>query len=537
LIYPLIDSTVPANQINNTDYYLAFTNTNDTYTITVDSPIICDVLIVGGGGSGGSNYTSNYNIELNTYICGGNNNGQLGLNATYTYYTALQKVLGTNGTGLITGITQSSSGEGHTLFLKGSDGTVYSCGLNNVGQLGLNNNTNYSSLQQVVGFNGSLLNISGIIQVAAGRNHSLFLSNNSSVYCCGHNENGQLGLNNITSYNSLQQVLGVNGVGFIDGIIQIATGYGFDHSIFIRGSDGMVFACGRNNYGQLGLNVAISYYTTLQYVKGVNGIGYISGIKQVSCGYYHSLFLSETNGLVYGCGWNGNGILGLNNTNTNISLQQILGENGVGFISGITQVAAGFYHSLFLRGSDSAVFTCGDINYLSIAPGLNNSVLQKVLGLNGAGFISALNITQIAAGEFHSLFLRQSDGAVFAYGINTNGQIGVNNINNYNTLQQVKGHYGNGYIYRITHISGGKLQSVIAQGGDDIISINYRGGGGGAGQVKLYTNNDVSYKTGNAITFTPGTYTINIGSGGIVTNIGNNGVDSIILDDNSNVFY
>jgi hypothetical protein len=41
------------------------------------------------------------------------------------------------------------------------------------------------------------------------------------------------------------------------------------------------------------------------------------------------------------------------------------------------------------------------------------------------------------------------------------------------------------------------------------------GGGGGGGQVLYYTNDNVSFKSGNAITLNAGTYNINIGNGGI----------------------
>jgi len=61
------------------------------------------------------------------------------------------------------------------------------------------------------------------------------------------------------------------------------------------------------------------------------------------------------------------------------------------------------------------------------------------------------------------------------------------------------------------------------------------GGGGGGGQVKYYTDEITSFKTGEAYSFTTGTYMINIGSGGSAgtsdnTYGGNGGTSSIVQD-------
>ncbi len=67
------------------------------------------------------------------------------------------------------------------------------------------------------------------------------------------------------------------------------------------------------------------------------------------------------------------------------------------------------------------------------------------------------------------------------------------------------------------------------------------GGGGGGGQVLYYTNDNVSFKSGNAVTLTPGTYNINIGSGGLgkvlttsrdeaIANNGTNGGTTTIIN-------
>jgi alpha-tubulin suppressor-like RCC1 family protein len=85
-------------------------------------------------------------------------------------------------------IIQLARGNQHTLFLT-ETGQVYSCGQNRYGQLGFNDG----------GFSTPILisSLSGIniVKVAAGYNHSLFLTNLGEVYGCGNNTNGAIGIN------------------------------------------------------------------------------------------------------------------------------------------------------------------------------------------------------------------------------------------------------------------------------------------------------------------------------------------------------
>jgi alpha-tubulin suppressor-like RCC1 family protein len=529
---PIVNTLITSPNATNTlisgnDYYMAFTDPNTTYTMTVQNETLCDVLAVGGGGSGGSNMNA---MIIITYACGNNNVGQLGINST-TNSSVLVQVRDTTGAlgRNITGITQVAGGNQHSLFLHNT-GIVYACGRNNEGQLGIGSTTNSSVLVQVKGVDGTG-NITGITQVACGGYQSFFIHNTGIVYACGYNGIGQLGMNTSgNQYNSLVQVLGVGGSGYITGITQVA---GCDyHSLFLHNT-GIVYACGYNALGQLGINstTGSSILVPVRDTTGTLGIN-ITGITQVASGYYHSLFLHNS-GIVYACGYNLNGQLGINSSGDQYnSLVQVKGAGGdsVNKISGITQVACGGSHSLFLHNT-GIVYACGDNGKGQL--GIGSTTQQQVLvQVNGSNTINS-NITgikQVAGGRTHSLFLHNT-GIVYACGYNANGQLGINSTTDSWVLVQVLGASGSGNITGITQVAGGSHSLFVYNN-----NINFYGGAGGAGQVKYLTNSSSSSKTGGSLMISPGTYTIKVGAGGTYTSFGgNDGISTTIKDINNNI--
>ena len=85
----------------------------------------------------------------------------------------------------LTNVTAIAGGWGHSLTLK-NDGTVWTWGYNESGQLG--NGTNDDSIVPV-----QVLGLTGITAIAEGWGHSLSLKDDGTVWTWGHNESGQLG--------------------------------------------------------------------------------------------------------------------------------------------------------------------------------------------------------------------------------------------------------------------------------------------------------------------------------------------------------
>ena len=132
------------------------------------------------------------------------------------------------------------------LGLAGESGDVFSFGLNHAvylepdtigpGQLGLGDNIDRYHPTKVP-------SLSGVIAVAAGAWHSLFLLENGCVYSCGKNSWGDLGLGDTEPRLIPTLIPGLSHVK------AIAAGY--DHNLVLL-ENGDVYSFGANQAGQLG---------------------------------------------------------------------------------------------------------------------------------------------------------------------------------------------------------------------------------------------------------------------------------------------
>ena len=130
-------------------------------------------------------------VDKKVYAFGENSYGQLGLNDTIDRPVPIQIA-----TTSITKINRVVAGSNHSLILT-YDGKIYSFGAYTRGELGLGDHSQSPFNNYIPNeINAKHFNYDHIIQVSAGRLHTLALTKNDNIYVFGRNSNGQLGINN-----------------------------------------------------------------------------------------------------------------------------------------------------------------------------------------------------------------------------------------------------------------------------------------------------------------------------------------------------
>jgi alpha-tubulin suppressor-like RCC1 family protein len=166
--------------------------------------------------------------DSTVWACGENGSGQLGL-GDYESRSSFVQIPG------ITKVADIAAGYGHSLIVK-SDGTLLVCGYNNYGQLGNGTTVNNPTPTALM---------TGVAGVGSGRSHSTILKKDGTVWACGYNSSGQCGIGSTASPQSTPVQMGV-----VTGGAAVGTNHGYQSHIIK--SDGSLWACGQDGYGQLG---------------------------------------------------------------------------------------------------------------------------------------------------------------------------------------------------------------------------------------------------------------------------------------------
>uniref|UniRef100_A0A673FN81 Probable E3 ubiquitin-protein ligase HERC4 n=1 Tax=Sinocyclocheilus rhinocerous TaxID=307959 RepID=A0A673FN81_9TELE len=302
-------------------------------------------------------------------------------------------------------------GRRHSAFLL-EDGTVYTCGCSDLGQLG--HDKARKKPEQVVS-----LDAQNIVAVSCGEAHTLALNDKGQVFAWGLGSDGQLGLSNIEDCIRVPRT--VKSLSEVH-IAQVACGYW--HSLALaRG--GQIFSWGQNKDGQLGLGMQGAGVSSPQVVQSLQGVPF----AQISAGGSHSFGLTLS-GAVFGWGSNRFGQLGLSDNDDRHfpALLKTLRSQRVVYI------CCGEDHTAALT-KEGGVFTFGAGGYGQLGHNTTNHEVnpRKVFELMGNV------VAQIACGRQHTLAFIPSSGKIDSFGLGGNGQLGTRSTYNRISPAPVKG--------------------------------------------------------------------------------------------------
>lgn len=373
----------------------------------------------------GSAHTVALRSDGTVWAWGDNSADQLGLGVSSTLTTSTVPVAVSVPTGF-TGIIAVAAGENHSLALK-SDGTVWAWGNNTYGQLGDTidpNQTNPDTGATVIIASSAvpiqISELSGITAIAAGTGFSMALKSDGTVWTWGRNDLGQLGNGTSLTYASSQptadqlaieakptQLTTLSGV--VTGIA--AGGY---HALALK-NDGIVWAWGLDSCGQVGdpalavsSNCSLSSNRVIAHANATpQAVSGLTGVSSVAAGVNHSV-ARMSDGTVEAWGWNSSGQLGDGSTTDSSAPVTASG------LTGITEVGAGSGHTVALK-SDGTVYTWGANGVGQLGTGTITSSPTPATVLSGTA--------GIAAGEFFTV-ANKTAGTVWAWGDNSSGQLG-----------------------------------------------------------------------------------------------------------------
>ncbi len=197
--------------------------------------------------------------------------------------------------------------------------------------------------------------------------------------------------------------------------LHVATG---EHHTVVLTTGGRLYAWGSNSSGQLGDGTTTSSATPVQ----VDTSGVLDGVEvtAVAAGRDFTLAIGA-DGRAYGWGQNADGQLG---DGTAVSSSVPVAVDTSGVLAGVqlASIAGGSYHSVALS-TDGRAYAWGRRGtWLGDGGALTTS--RAVVAVDTSGLLDGVRLAQVSAGFEHTVALG-SDGRGYAWGKNTEGQLGI----------------------------------------------------------------------------------------------------------------
>jgi alpha-tubulin suppressor-like RCC1 family protein len=249
---------------------------------------------------------------------GSNNFGQLGINQASGYRSSPVQI------GALTDWYQVWVGYRNMVSVK-TNGTLWSWGQNQYGQIGDNTTTYRSSPVQV----GGLTNWSSS---SVGRFFVVAVKTDGTLWSWGVNNNGALGQNILGTVRRSSPVQ----IGALQSWSKVSVGYS---NVLAIQTNNTIWAWGENDYGMLGLNNTVNRSSPVQ-------IGALTNWANVSAYRYNGSAI-KTNGTLWTWGRDNHGQLG---NNTNLGFTGKSSPIQIGALTDWLSVSFGKQHAIALYG-------------------------------------------------------------------------------------------------------------------------------------------------------------------------------------------
>ncbi|MBI5778720.1 MAG: RCC1 repeat- and reductase domain-containing protein [Planctomycetes bacterium] len=343
---------------------------------------------------------------------GSNFDGELG-DGTNTQRTTPVQVRGNEKTNYLTNIVAVAAGDSHAVALK-SDGTVWTWGNNETGQLGDGTFTSRNIPVQVKDNSGADY-LKDVVAIAACKKHTAALKKDGTIWAWGKKTSIQLGSN--SDLNSLFPVQVKNFTENLQDIIAIAADA--EHTVTLEKAYFMSLAWERADYGPFEKNLPSDGPSPTEAY-------YLDNVIAVAEGTAHTVAL-KNDGTVWAWGKRlGNG----DYYDKDFPVQIKSGFSDNSYFTNVITICAGGFHSVILT-NDGTVWTWGWNLYGQLGDG---SILDKSFPIQVKELKTMI---AIGAGAAHTVAVKK-DGTVWAWGNNDAGQIGDGTVNKQLTPVQVK---------------------------------------------------------------------------------------------------
>jgi len=292
-----------------------------------------------------------------------------------------------------------------------------------------------------------------ISSISLGKKHSSAVTSTGRLFIWGYNRYGQLGDGTTAIFNPIiKELTSRFNLAVDEAIVSVSLGEYFSSALT---STGRLFTWGLYSSGQLGIEILSFQNTPIEITSQFN-LGVDETISSISLGKEHSSALTST-GRLFTWGYNRYGQLGDGATTNQNTPIEITSQFNLGFDETIISISLGDSHSSALT-SMGRLFTWGYNTYGQIGDGTTTDKITPIEITSRFSLTVGETIVNVSLGGYHSSAVT-SEGRIFTWGSNENGQIGDGTITDKTTPTEITGRFNLTVDETIVNVSLGEYHS------------------------------------------------------------------------------